>query len=119
MLTQVSTDGSWLPLIEYSIKSGLSLSTLRRRIKSNSIPFKLEHGKYLVLFQTGGFHRFQEEIQNPPDSDQMLLAAYESAIRERDEKIQSLENKNRALEERVNECQILVHMLEEKYQVRY
>jgi hypothetical protein len=44
-------NGQWLPIIEYSVKSGVSLSTIRRKIKSNTIPFKLERGKYLILFQ--------------------------------------------------------------------
>lgn len=47
-------NGTWLPLIEYSVKSGISLSTIRRKIKSNSIPFRLENGRYLILFQDSG-----------------------------------------------------------------
>src|SRR3989338_2212003 len=43
-------DGVWLPLVEYSLKSGVSLSTIRRKIKTNTIPFRLEKGKYLILF---------------------------------------------------------------------
>lgn len=43
----------WLPLTEYSVKSGVSLSTIRRKIKSNSIPFRLEKGRYLILFNSG------------------------------------------------------------------
>lgn len=44
------SDGLWLPLIEYSIKSGVSLSTIRRKIKNNSIQYRLEKGRYLLLF---------------------------------------------------------------------
>ena len=44
------SNGQWLPLIEYSVKSGVSLSTIRRKIKSNSIRFRLEKGRYLILF---------------------------------------------------------------------
>lgn len=39
----------WLPLFEYSNKYRVSISTLRRRIKSDSIDFKLDDGKYLIL----------------------------------------------------------------------
>lgn len=46
-------DGVWLPLIEYSLKSGISTSTVRRKIKSNDIPFRLEKGKYLILLSNG------------------------------------------------------------------
>jgi TolA-binding protein len=40
---------SWLPLLNYSTKYNISLSTLRRRIKARSIEFKLDQGKYLIL----------------------------------------------------------------------
>lgn len=40
---------SWLPLIEYSNKHNISISTLRRRIKDNSIAYKLEDGKYFIV----------------------------------------------------------------------
>jgi hypothetical protein len=40
---------NWLPLIEYSNKHQISISTLRRRIKDNSISFKLEDGKYFII----------------------------------------------------------------------
>lgn len=39
----------WLPLLNYSTKYSVSLSTLRRRIKSGSIEFKLDQGKYFIL----------------------------------------------------------------------
>jgi hypothetical protein len=38
----------WLPLTEYALRSGMSISTLRRKIKSNSIEFKMEEGRYLI-----------------------------------------------------------------------
>lgn len=41
-------NANWLPLTEYALKSGMSISTLRRKIKANSIRFKLEDGRYLI-----------------------------------------------------------------------
>lgn len=41
----------WLPLTEYSVRSGVSLSTIRRKIKSNTIAYRLEKGRYLLLYQ--------------------------------------------------------------------
>ncbi|MGZ3713235.1 MAG: hypothetical protein ACXVBE_15835, partial [Bdellovibrionota bacterium] len=38
----------WLPLTEYALRSGMSISTLRRKIKANSIQFKMEDGRYLI-----------------------------------------------------------------------
>lgn len=39
----------WVPLVEFSVRKGISLSTLRRYIKSNKIPWKLVEGRYLVM----------------------------------------------------------------------
>lgn len=41
-------ENSWLPLAEYSSKYKVSVSTLRRRIKSQRAEFILEEGKYLL-----------------------------------------------------------------------
>lgn len=38
----------WLPLTEYALRTGVSISTLRRKIKSNSIEYKMDEGRYLV-----------------------------------------------------------------------
>ncbi len=38
----------WLPLMEYSAKYRVSLSTLRRRIKAGEIEYKFADGKYLL-----------------------------------------------------------------------
>lgn len=38
----------WLPLTEYALRSGMSISTLRRKIKSNAIDYRMEDGRYLI-----------------------------------------------------------------------
>lgn len=40
----------WLPITEYALRSGVSISTLRRKIKSNAIDFRMEDGRYLIRF---------------------------------------------------------------------
>lgn len=37
--------------MEYAIKNGISLSTLRRHIKANKVTHKIEKGRYLLLDQ--------------------------------------------------------------------
>lgn len=39
---------SWLTLQDYSIKKGVSVSTLRRKIKNCEIEHRLENGRYLL-----------------------------------------------------------------------
>ncbi len=138
------SDGLWLPLIEYSVKSGVSLSTIRRKIKSNSIPYRLEKGRYLILFQEEGNSpipmlapRFAESTKKASsrvltdssivgeawpvmeNSVRMVSDAFEHALKEKDERIRMLERRSRELEDRVKELQTLVRALEEKYEVRY
>lgn len=148
-------NGYWLPITEYSVKSGMSLSTIRRKIKSNSISYRLEKGKYLILFakkeQTmqpveptpkatpfSISNRNHQEIVRMPrlttheekresivrfEQDDaafhMVTDAYEHALHEKSERIKLLENRNKELEDRLNELRLLVQVLEEKYEVRY
>jgi hypothetical protein len=42
------TTHNWLPLTEYSAKFRVSMSTLRRRIKSGEVEHKFAEGKYLI-----------------------------------------------------------------------
>jgi hypothetical protein len=51
-------DKNWLSLTDYSAKHKVSISTLRRRIKSDDIDYKIEGSKYLLL-----------DNQKIPDSD--------------------------------------------------
>lgn len=47
--TGVSSEPArWIPLMEYAITKGISLSTLRRHIKAHKIRFKVENGRYLL-----------------------------------------------------------------------
>lgn len=80
----------WISLIDYAAKEGISLSTLRRHIKSNKISFKLEKGRYLLLHHekdnpnqdalieqlTHELKKAQEEIAEL----KMLVAIYEETL---------------------------------------
>ncbi|MDZ4677242.1 MAG: hypothetical protein SGI74_06990 [Oligoflexia bacterium] len=58
----------WLPLLSYSAKYGISLSTLRRRIKSSTINFKQENGKYLIADEIDDVRVTQPQQQSKPTS---------------------------------------------------
>ena len=45
---------NWISLMDYAMKKGVSLSTLRRYIKSNKVKYKVESGRYLLWDDTGG-----------------------------------------------------------------
>ena len=59
-MSVVSTDNNLLSLAEYSSEYGVSVSTLRRRIKGKQIRYKLINGKY--------FLPRQETSSNPASS---------------------------------------------------
>lgn len=40
---------SWLPLNDYANRHRLSVSTVRRRIKSDKVKFRLDDGRYFIL----------------------------------------------------------------------
>ena len=44
----------WVPLTQYAIEEGISISTLRRKIKSNAISFRLDGGRYLIKSEGQG-----------------------------------------------------------------
>lgn len=150
------SNGSWLPITEYSVKCGVSLSTIRRKIKSNSIPYRLEKGKYLILFNqnetVSSPPQVTQPVQTPIPAEkpirmsyavarnearvpvrpparnvqweedepfQMVSDAFEHALKEKEERVKLLEQRNRELEDRLNELRLLVQVLEEKYEVRY
>ena len=39
---------NWLTLVDYAARKGVSLSTLRRYIKSQKIQYRIENGRYLI-----------------------------------------------------------------------
>jgi len=141
-------DGTWLPLTEYAVRSGISLSTIRRKIKNNSIQHRLEKGRYLILFRSDEVESLLPEISEeidvkphvaPPPSTKeesmvedkswglpivqsavkILNDAFERTLKEKDERIKLLEKRNAELEANLTELRTLVRILEEKYEVRY
>ena len=42
------SSGIWIPLMDYAMKKNISLSTLRRHIKSNKVVHKIENGRYML-----------------------------------------------------------------------
>ena len=57
-------DSQWLSLTEYSSKYNVSISTLRRRIRSGQLPFNIRFGKYFLKDQSlGSLKEIKEEIK--------------------------------------------------------
>jgi len=100
---------NWIPLVEFSVKKGISLSTLRRYIKSNKIPWKLLEGRYLVLddgsFSSPRNHEFRSTPAGPaaPSNEDM------------EARIKHIEQELNAAHEEIAELKTLVAFYEEKW----
>ena len=91
-------DGKWLTITEYSEYREISISTVRRYIKANTVTFKKEGGKYLIHV-----------------SDQNFILR--ENLREKEElslKLEVLELKGqlKSLEEENNDLKMLVSLYE-------
>ena len=81
--------GEWFPLMEYAIKRGVSLSTLRRHIKSNKIRYRVEGGKY-ILFDDGGLPPPLVTLPTPDEGMNSKVRKLESDLRKAQEEIAEL-----------------------------
>ena len=115
-------DNNWLPLIEYSLKSGVSTSTVRRRIKTKKIKYKLHEGKYYIFCDSDEIAEFEtstvssktltETLQLTKKALESLLQAGAGATQSRDEVVEEQAKKIRLLEEEVQDLKTLVAILE-------
>ncbi len=107
MATDIDSE-LWIPLVEFSVQKGISLSTLRRYIKSNKIPWKLLEGRYLVMddgtFVAPRNHagHFAETVEFTPNGDT-------------ESRIKNLEVTLMAANEEIAELKTLLAFYEEKW----
>jgi hypothetical protein len=75
MPNDYSLENAWLPLMDYSSKYKVSVSTLRRRIKAEDIQFKLDDGKYFIIDEPMSTH---QRIHRPsPDSERAEVGTHQ------------------------------------------
>ena len=120
----VEAETNWLSLSEYSSEYGISVSTLRRRIKGRKIKFKQIHGKYYLPKQelTSNTKAFAPvpppkasmspippQPSAPDFSQQQLVDELKRAYRE---SLQSKEDQIIHLKQQVSDLKTLVLYLE-------
>lgn len=107
----------WLPLAEYAIRTGISISTIRRRIKANAIGFKLDDGKYLISMDVDdepketGFVSSDNIIPPPAPQENQHSDIRWRALEAR---VAGLAKKVDMLSEQLAEAKMLVKVFEEK-----
>lgn len=96
--------GNWIPLVDYSFKTGTSLSTLRRHIKSNKILYRLEEGRYLIYDPEAAAAR----LTTPTQPSGATFAGTD------EQEIKKLEAELGRAHEEITELKMLLAIYEEK-----
>ncbi len=80
----MNTQSTWIPLLEYAMKKGISLSTLRRYIKAKKVHYRLENGRYLLLDDEGGMKNtpIATQGQSPDENESALRTDLQRAKQE-------------------------------------
>lgn len=97
------TTQAWLPLNEYSAKYGISMSTLRRRIRNNEVITRFVDGKYLLQDRPIPKHmkfiphdpsEVSNEVSNKDEAALLgeLKATYIKVLQEKEAQILQLRN---------------------------
>lgn len=107
MATDIDS-GNWIPLVEFSVQKGISLSTLRRYIKSNKIAWKLIEGRYLVMDDGSFIAPRNHNGHLTENTDQTLHEDMESRMK-------NLEATLMAANEEIAELKTLLAFYEEKW----
>lgn len=97
----------WIPLVEYSAKKGVSMSTLRRHIKAGKIQHRVENGRYLVADESGKSRQTEQKRMGTGaevDREHFSTSA----------KIEKLEKDLHRAQEEIAELKMLVALYEDK-----
>lgn len=110
------TGGHWIPLMDYAIRRGVSLSTLRRHIKANKIQYRVENGRYLLWDdEQGGATPAQDsarKTETRSHSAQPSTTDPNSAHLQ--SKLQRVERDLQKAQEEIAELKMLIALYEEK-----
>jgi len=110
----------WIPLMDYAVKYGVSLSTLRRYIKANKIPYKIENGRYLLREDASSLvHGEMTAAQAQPqsargDSAALLVKPSQSPVQVAE--VERLKTELRKAREEIAELKMLVALYEDQIQ---
>jgi hypothetical protein len=104
---ELEQETDWISLMDYASEYGVSLSTLRRHIKSGKVKYKVENGRYLLRspFAKGIVPAPRAESQRAP-----LPASTDASAVE----IRDLKSRLQRAQEEISELKMLVALYEEQ-----
>jgi DNA-binding transcriptional MerR regulator len=98
----------WLTIMDYAMKNDVSLSTIRRYIKSNKVTYRMEHGRYLLLDEAP-----RDAVRHAAMGPSSLTIHSVSQVEER---LAQLEQRMNEAMEQIAELKMLVALYEDKFQ---
>jgi hypothetical protein len=101
------TMSGWIPLMDYAIKKGISLSTLRRHIKANKIVYRVENGRYLLQDES------VPDIRPAVPRSQQLQTSDHSQSFEDSAQVRALRQELQRAREEIAELKTLIAFYEE------
>ena len=111
--SQNTSSNQWIPLIEYSQKHNISISTLRRRIRAGSIAFNLKEGKYFLKDHASSF-ALEDHLQKNPDPINKLKPAVSPALKVKSKTEKLIKKPDSAIENILRTQQELYQLILEK-----
>ncbi len=100
--------GEWIPLMDYAMKKGVSLSTLRRHIKANKVQYRVEDGRYLLFVEQG-----DAILTSRPAAAQPNPASVKLSAQSDDYLVLQLQAKLKKAQEEIVELKTLIAFYEE------
>lgn len=101
----------WIPLVDYAVKTGVSLSTLRRHIKANKVQYKVENGRYLLHFEGSSDHSSLVSGESQDSAQAAMDPTLQQGLQT---KLQKLERDLQKAQEEIAELKTLIALYEEK-----
>ena len=107
---------AWIDLAQFATKYGVSQSTLRRRIRANTINYRLERGKYFLEDSPSVLSEaplFARNVNQPltTAASQRALQSHQDITEPTSEK-SAIEEENRRLKKQLAELETFVSALE-------
>ncbi len=93
-----ATEGIWLSIIDYSQYKNVSISTIRRHIKSNIFRYKEENGKYFIYVASS------DRLKQSEEKNHLALHL----------EVERLRSQIKILSEENNELKMLVDLYEKQ-----
>lgn len=91
----------WIPIAQYSVEEGISISTIRRKIKSDAIEHKMDGGRYLIKSSRQKESDASASDQNKKSNDAMFPNQSDDSVDNAQQTLREVKNYSGALAQRV------------------